>query len=45
MIMDINKLSGKIIGAAIETHKVLGPGLLEFHLVKYEVHLTGVTEK
>jgi len=28
-IMDINKLSNKIIGAAIEVHKTLGPGLLE----------------
>lgn len=27
--MDINKLSSKIIGAAIEVHKSLGPGLLE----------------
>ena len=27
--MDINKLSSKIIGAAIEVHKALGPGLLE----------------
>ena len=27
--MDINKLSSRIIGAAIEVHKVLGPGLLE----------------
>ena len=27
--MDINKLSGEIIGAAIEVHKNLGPGLLE----------------
>jgi len=35
MIMDINKLSGKIIGAAIEVHKAVGPGLLEFHPVKY----------
>ena len=26
---DINKLSSKIIGSAIEVHKVLGPGLLE----------------
>ena len=26
---DINELSGKVIGAAIEVHKVLGPGLLE----------------
>lgn len=29
MIMEINKLSSKIIGAAIEVHKALGPGLLE----------------
>jgi GxxExxY protein len=27
--MDINQLSNKILGAAIEVHKVLGPGLLE----------------
>ena len=27
--MDINKLSSKIIGAAVEVHKALGPGLLE----------------
>lgn len=27
--MDLNHLSGKIIGAAIEVHKTLGPGLLE----------------
>ena len=27
--MDINKLSSKIINAAIEVHKALGPGLLE----------------
>jgi GxxExxY protein len=26
---DINRLTGKIIGAAIEVHKNLGPGLLE----------------
>jgi hypothetical protein len=35
MIMDINELSGKIIGAAIGVHKALGPGLFEFHPVKY----------
>jgi GxxExxY protein len=29
MIMNINKLSSRIIGAAIEVHKALGPGLLE----------------
>ena len=27
--MDINKLSNRVIGAAIEVHKGLGPGLLE----------------
>ncbi len=27
--MDINQLSSKIIGAAIEVHKTIGPGLLE----------------
>ncbi len=27
--MDLNQLSSKIIGAAIEVHKSLGPGLLE----------------
>jgi len=32
--MDINELSSKIIGAAIEVHKALGPGLLEFYPVK-----------
>lgn len=29
MEIDINKLSSTIIGAAIEVHKTLGPGLLE----------------
>ena len=28
-VMDINQLTGAVIGAAIEVHKVLGPGLLE----------------
>jgi len=27
--MDINELTGQVIGAAIEVHKILGPGLLE----------------
>ncbi len=27
--MDLNTLSGKVIGLAIEVHKSLGPGLLE----------------
>ena len=35
--MDINKLSSKIMGAAIEVHKaLLGPGLLEFQCARYE---------
>jgi GxxExxY protein len=29
MMMDIDKLSSEIIGAAIEVYKALGPGLLE----------------
>ena len=29
MMMNINKLSSRIIGAAIEVHKALGPDLLE----------------
>jgi GxxExxY protein len=27
--MDINDLTGEVIGAAIDVHKALGPGLLE----------------
>ena len=27
--MDVNDLTGRVIGAAIEVHKMLGPGLLE----------------
>jgi len=27
--VDINKLSNRVIGAAIETDKIIGPGLLE----------------
>jgi len=27
--MNINDLTGEIIGAAIEVHKALGPGLME----------------
>ena len=29
MSMEINSLTGEVIGAAIEVHKLLGPGLLE----------------
>ena len=27
--MDFDRISGKVIGAAISVHRVLGPGLLE----------------
>jgi GxxExxY protein len=27
--MEVNELTGRIIGAAIEVHRILGPGLLE----------------
>ena len=27
--MDLNEITGEIIGAAIEVHRILGPGLLE----------------
>jgi hypothetical protein len=29
-LADINELTGQVIGAAIEVHKALGPGLLDF---------------
>jgi GxxExxY protein len=44
--MDINKLSSKIIGAAIEVHKALGPGLLESayeECLCYELSLQGLS--
>ena len=43
--MDINKLSSEIIGAAIEVHKTLGPGLLESayeQCLAYELSQTGI---
>ena len=43
--MDINQLSSKIIGAAIEVHKALGPGLLESAYEKclcYELNQRGL---
>ena len=46
--MDINKLSSKIIGAAIEVHKTLGPGLLESSYEQclcYELNLQGLSFK
>ena len=44
--MDINKVSNKIIGAAIEVHKTLGPGLLESvyeQCLCHELNLRGLS--
>ena len=44
--MDINNLSSTIIGAAIEVHKALGPGLLESayeECLCHELSLRGVS--
>ena len=44
--MDINQLSSQIIGAAIEVHKALGPGLLESAYEKclcHELKLRGLS--
>ena len=44
--MDINKLSSEIIGAAIEVHKALGPGLLESayeECLCHEMNLQGIS--
>jgi len=44
--MDINKITEKIIGCAIEVHKQLGPGLLESTYetcLCYEIGKTGLT--
>jgi GxxExxY protein len=44
--MGINQLSSKIIGAAIEVHKALGPGLLESSYQKclcHELRLRGIS--
>ena len=40
--MEINQLSSKIIGAAIEVHKALGPGLLESAYEKCLSHELGL---
>jgi GxxExxY protein len=44
--MDLNQLSNKTIGAAIEVHKALGPGLLESAYEKclcHELKLCGLS--
>jgi len=44
--MDINDLTGKVIGAAIEVHKILGPGLLESayeECISHELELRKIT--
>ena len=43
--MEINELSGRVIGAAIEVHRELGPGLLEsvYHrCLEYELRCVGL---
>lgn len=46
--MTENELSNKIIGVAIELHKLLGPGLLESkyeHALSYELNEIGIDTK
>ncbi|MXN91543.1 GxxExxY protein [Flavobacterium sp. Sd200] len=43
--MEINDLTGKIIGLAMEVHRSLGPGLLESaycECLAYEIHSNGL---
>jgi len=43
--MELNEISEKIIGAAIQVHSALGPGLLESTYeacLKYELHKRGL---
>jgi GxxExxY protein len=43
---NINKVSGEVIGAAIEVHKILGPGLLESayeECLAHELQLRGLS--
>ncbi len=45
LIMHENEISEKIIGAAIEVHRILGPGLLESvyeEALCHELHLRGL---
>lgn len=44
--MDLNELSSKVIGAAIEVHKQIGPGLLEAtyqECMVYELGIAGIS--
>lgn len=46
--MEFDSLSNKIIGAAIEVHKILGPGLLESayeECLSYELSCKGISHK
>ncbi len=46
--MHENEISGKIIGAAIEVHRIIGPGLLESvyeDALCHELHLRGLQFK
>ena len=42
--MELNDLTGRIIGAAIEVHKILGPGLLESVYEECLSHELGVVQ-
>ena len=45
---DLNKLTGEVIGAAIEVHRVLGPGFLEEvyqDALEVELNLQGIANK
>jgi GxxExxY protein len=42
--MDLNELSRAIIGAAIEVHRVIGPGLLESAYEECLCHELGLRE-
>ena len=46
MMININDLSSRIIGAAIEVHKALGPGLLEStyeECISHELSIGGLS--